>query len=145
MYCEISLTHKFFDTEKYRIFLKEIEIIAPVSRADGLRESRVYNSRPPTIESGIVDAARIDGLLVLFLNYGESSTWHIEGSLNDNSILFETAKKVAEGILKKRRTFKDNKLTVDRLRFFEEGLQKIKMVGKAQGWKEAWKDSKERQ
>src|SRR5262249_8250490 len=120
MYCEISLTHEFFDTDNYRSFLKQIQIMAPVSREDGLRESRVYNARPATIQSGIVDAARVDGLLVLFLSYGDSSTWHIEGSLNDNSVLFETAKKVAEGILKKRTKFKVSKLTVDRLRFFEE-------------------------
>src|SRR5262245_47123326 len=107
MYCEISLSHKYFDSDRYRNFVHKIEIIVPLSRAEGLRESRLYNSRDATAQSGIIDAGRVDGLLVLFINYGESSAWHIEGSLNDHSMLYDAAKKVAESILKKRKAFKE--------------------------------------
>src|SRR5205807_4979282 len=130
MYCEISLSHKYFDVDRYRNFVRKIEIILPVSRTDGLSESRLYNSRDATAQSGIIEAGRVNGLLVLFINYGESSAWHIEGSLRDHSMLYEAAKRVAESILKKRNAFKEDSLQVDRIRFFEEGLQKVKILGK---------------
>jgi hypothetical protein len=145
MYSEISLSHKYLNSQQYSNFVDRLEIIVPLSRTDGLRESRLYRARDATAQDGIIGAGRIDGLLILFINYGEASDWHIEGSLNDHSKLYDSAKKVAESILKKRKSFKDESLKVERRRFFEEGLQRVKILGKVQGWKEVLKESKERQ
>lgn len=144
MYCEIHLSHDYLDSQNYKDFIEDLKMIVQSKPQEGLDMSRIYKDANPTVKSTIAGAGQVDHSLVLFMTYGEWSTWHIETPLNETEKLFSTAKKIGEALLARRKSSRDLRLRLTDVAFSDENNQAVKIVGKTASWKAAWKESMEK-
>jgi hypothetical protein len=141
MYCEIHLEHRSMDSGAYKAFVARLGVINQLSLADGLNVSRIYQNATPIVKQTIVSAGRIDHSLVIFITYGQWSTWHIESPTGDTASLFSCAKKVGEKILSSRKHVRELKLGLTDISFSDENNEAIKIEGQTVTLKTAWKKS----